>query len=146
MPTIEPPTSSSDATPAQPERPRAWTFIGRAMRLRCPECGRQPIFVPVRRVRSAFDWFCPLDGCPQCGYAYEREDGYFLIAIWAVNYGLIGALGMAAGLLMQSYTSLGVGTIVAILVVTMPLASVLFARHAKALYLAMDHYFDPHVK
>jgi len=27
----------------------------------------------------------------------------------------------------------------------MPVASFLFARHAKALFLAMDHYFDPHV-
>jgi hypothetical protein len=30
--------------------------------------------------------------------------------------------------------------------VTMPLASMLFARHAKALYLALDHFCDPHVK
>ena len=28
----------------------------------------------------------------------------------------------------------------------MPLLSFLFARHAKAMFLAMDHYFDPHVK
>jgi hypothetical protein len=27
----------------------------------------------------------------------------------------------------------------------MPVASFLFARHAKSLFLAMDHYFDPHV-
>ena len=26
------------------------------------------------------------------------------------------------------------------------LLSFLFARHAKALFLAMDHYFDPHLK
>lgn len=113
------------------------------MKLRCPECGEHPIFVPLTRVRSLYDWFYPLDGCPKCGYAYEREDGYFLLAIWAVNYGLIAGLGLAAGLLMMSFTSLSLWQIFAILVVTMPLASFLFVRHAKALYLAMDHYFDP---
>lgn len=33
----------------------AWTFIGRAMRLRCPECGEHPIFVPLPKVRSLYD-------------------------------------------------------------------------------------------
>ena len=33
-----------------------------------------------------------------------------------------------------------------IVAVPMPILSFLFARHAKALDLAMDHYFDPHVK
>ena len=28
----------------------------------------------------------------------------------------------------------------------MPLLSFLIARHAKSMWLAMDHYFDPHVK
>jgi hypothetical protein len=27
----------------------------------------------------------------------------------------------------------------------MPVMSFLLARHAKALFLAMDHYFDPHL-
>ena len=146
MPELDAPPSASSPTPPPPERSRLGRFVGRALRLQCPECGRHPVFTPARKVRSLYDWFYPLDGCPQCGYAYEREDGYFLIAIWAVNYGLVGALGMTAGLLMQAYTTLSLWRIVAILALTMPLASVLFARHAKAIYLAVDHYLDPHVK
>ena len=126
--------------------PRAWTYIGRALRLKCPECGVHPVFVPLRQVRSLYDWFYPLDGCPQCGYAYEREAGYFLLAIWGVNYGLIAGIGLMIGLLLQSYTSVRMWVIITWLAVTMPIASFLVARHAKALYLAMDHYFDPHVK
>jgi uncharacterized protein (DUF983 family) len=125
------------------ERPRLWRYLGRAARLRCPECGRHPIFVPPRRVRSAFDWLCPLDGCPRCGFAYEREEGYFLLATWVVNYGLIGAAGLAAGLALQAYTRMSTGAIMAVLVVAMPVASISFARHAKAIWLAIDHYFDP---
>jgi uncharacterized protein (DUF983 family) len=127
-------------------KPRASTYIGRALRLRCPECGQHPIFVPLKRVRSLFDWVYPLDGCPRCGYAYEREEGYFLLAIWGLNYGLIAGGGMAVGLLLLAYSTLKMWEVLVLLTVTMPIASFLFVRHAKALYLAMDHYFDPHVK
>jgi hypothetical protein len=130
-------------TDPRPDRPRFWRYLFRGLRLRCPECGRHPVFVPARKVRSLYDWFAPLDGCPHCGYPYEREAGYFLLATWAVNYGLVAAVGLTAGLLMQSYTRLSTGWIVAGLVVATPLFSVLISRHAKAAYLAIDHYFDP---
>jgi uncharacterized protein (DUF983 family) len=143
MPSAEPTPSSS---PLRHEEPRAGTYIVRALRLQCPECGRHPIFVPARKVRSLFDWFYPLDGCPECGYAYEREEGYFLLATWAVNYGVVAGGGLIIGLLLQSYSTLSTTAIVGLLLLVMPLASVLLARHAKALFLAMDHYFDPHVR
>ena len=62
----------------------------------CPECGISPIFTPMRNVRTLYDWFTPLDGCPICGYAYEREQGYFLLSIWGLNYGLIAGFGTLA--------------------------------------------------
>jgi uncharacterized protein (DUF983 family) len=126
--------------------PAAWRFIRRALMLRCPECGVSPIFVPLRNVRSLFDWFTPLDGCPRCGYAYEREQGYFLLAIWGLNYGLIALVGVLAGLWIQEHHHPGVWSPWWLLLSPMPVASFLFARHAKALFLAMDHYFDPHLK
>jgi uncharacterized protein (DUF983 family) len=144
MSSSQPPPPPSAPQPVAP--PRAWTFIGRALRLQCPECGRHPIFVPARKVRSLFDWFYPLDGCPQCGYAYEREQGYFLLATWAVNYGVVGGVGVTVGVLMQEFTHLSFWAIAGLLLIVMPMVSFLFARHAKALYLAMDHYFDPHLK
>jgi uncharacterized protein (DUF983 family) len=136
--------SSPSNVPTPADAPQIRRFVGRSIWLRCPECGGHPIFVPMRRVRSLFDWFHPLDGCPQCGYAYEREEGYFLLATWVVNYGLVGAVGLAAGLLLEGFTRMGFWSIVAILMAVMPLVSLLFARHSKAIYLAIDHYFDPH--
>ena len=121
-------------------------FIGRALRLRCPECGVSPVFIPLKRVRGIDDWLRPLDGCPRCGYAYEREQGYWLLAIWGVNYGLVAALGCAAAMLMLELWHPPIWKIMAFLFVPMPLLSFLFARHAKTLFLAMDHYFDPHLK
>jgi uncharacterized protein (DUF983 family) len=128
------------------ERPRAWRFIRRALQLRCPECGTSPIFVPLKQVRSLFDWFTPLDGCPRCGYAYEREQGYFLLAIWGLNYGLVAGLGCIAGLVIQWKLHPGLWSPWWLLLLPMPVMSFLFARYAKALFLAMDHYFDPHLK
>ena len=127
-------------------QPGAWTYIGRALALRCPECGVSPIFTPLRNVRSLYDWFHPLDGCPRCGYAYEREQGYFLLAIWGLNYGLVALLGVIAGLYIQHRYHPGVWSPMWLWLLPMPLMSFVFARHAKALFLAMDHYFDPHRK
>ncbi|HEY8666740.1 MAG TPA: hypothetical protein VIL86_08755 [Tepidisphaeraceae bacterium] len=120
--------------------------MGRALPLRCPECGISPLFVPVRKVRSIWDWFTPLDGCPRCGYAYERETGYFLMAIGGVNYGIMAGLGLAIAMILDAVIGLSIRQAIIFVFVPMPIFSFLIARHAKALYLAMDHYFDPHVR
>jgi uncharacterized protein (DUF983 family) len=125
-------------------RPSAWRFIRRGLCLKCPECGISPVFVPIHKVRSLFDWFTPLDGCPRCGYAYEREDGYFLLAVWGVNYGVVAGLGTIFGVWLQSHYHPGLWSPIWLWLLPMPLLSFLFARHAKSLFLAMDHYFDPH--
>ena len=124
------------------EAPHAPRYINRALHLKCPECGISPVFTPARRVRTLFDWLTPLDGCPRCGFAYNREEGYFLLAIWGVNYGIVAGLGLAVALFFQSYHPLHFWEY-ALIFAPMPLLSMLFARHAKALFLAMDHFFDP---
>ena len=126
--------------------PRALLYIRRALHLRCPECGVSPIFVPLHRTRSIDDWFRPLDGCPRCGYAYEREDGYFLLAIWGVNYGIVAGLGLILGFCLDRYLHFTLFQQILTVVLTMPLLSFALARHAKALFLALDHYYDPHVR
>lgn len=126
--------------------PSAWCCIRRALALRCPECGISPIFLPLRRVRGLYDYFTPLDGCPRCGFAYEREQGYFLLAVWGVNYGLVALLGVLVGLWIQNKYNPGVWSMKWLWLIPMPIMSFVFARYAKALFLAMDHYFDPHVK
>ena len=131
-------------SPSQP--PTAWRCIRRALGLRCPECGTTPLFLPLNRVRSLYDYFTPLDGCPRCGYAYEREPGYFLLAVGGLNYGLVAGLGVLVGLYIQSKYNPGLWSPRWLWLLPVPVMSFLFARHAKALFLAMDHYFDPHVK
>ena len=135
-----------DSTPTETGRPPLTVrdCVTRAMRLKCPECGVSPVFVPVARTRSIWDWFTPLDGCPRCGYAYERESGYFLLATWGVNYGVVAGLGLGAALVLDATVGLTVRQALLYVFLPLPVLAFLFARHAKALYLAADHYFDPH--
>ncbi len=139
------PLAPEAVPPAPSNLRRAGKFFLRATRLRCPDCGQSPIFIPLRRTRSLRDWLTPLDGCPRCGYAYEREVGYFLLAIWGVGYGANALLGIAIYLVLETYFTVAITTL--LLATTLPLlfTSVLFARHAKSYFLAFDHFVDPPV-
>lgn len=113
------------------------------MHLKCPECGISPIFVPARRVRSLYDWFAPLDGCPHCGFAYARESGYFLLAICVVNYGVVAGLGLVIAFLFEWLYPLTMWQYICFVFSPLPLVSFFFARHAKSLFMAIDHFIEP---
>ena len=135
--------------PTAPHVPRwrdAWVYLGRALRLRCPECGVSPIFVPWYRTRSVRDWYTPLDGCPRCGYGYEREEGYFLMAIWGIHYFTVAGFGLVLGLLLEHYLKTSLMLIVLLAAVPTVAFGFFFVRYAKAIYIAVDHFFDPHVR
>jgi uncharacterized protein (DUF983 family) len=135
--------TETTAKPEQPGDPNVWTYVGRATHLKCPECGISPIFTPARRVRSLYDWFAPLDGCPRCGFAYAREAGYFLMAICVVNYGFVAGLGLVIAFLFELFHPLTMWQYILFVFSPLPLLSFLFARHAKALWMAIDHYIEP---
>lgn len=124
--------------------PKARDYFWRAMRLRCPVCGTKPIFPPLARTRRLSDWLTPLDGCPRCGYAYDREPGYFLLSVWAINYGVAALLGLALYLAFEWFYDWPVWTLIASVVVPVVVFNILFARHSKAIFIAWDHLFDPH--
>ncbi|NCY21290.1 hypothetical protein EBX31_04940 [bacterium] len=139
--------SNGDETARAPRTlQKGLLYFYRSLQLRCPTCGAKPIFPPIRSVRSLRDWFTPLDGCPQCGYAYEREEGYFLMAIWGVNYGLIGLGAMSLYFILRINTDWNPLWLFCGTVLPAPFACIFFARHAKSMFLALDHFFDPHLR
>jgi uncharacterized protein (DUF983 family) len=119
-------------------------MIGNALRWKCPTCGERPLFVPWHNVRSLTDWFMPLDGCPKCGYPYEREPGYFLLSIFAINYGVAAFLGLIIYLILDFWVRLPIEATLVLTIIPIPLFNLWFARHSKALFLAFDLFFDPH--
>jgi|SRR5271165_268103 len=119
-------------------------MMSNALALKCPTCGERPMFIPWHQVRSLRDWFMPLDGCPRCGYPFEREPGYFLMPIFAVNYGVGAFLGLIIYLVLDFAFHLPIWLVLTVTIAPIPFFNIWFARHSKAIFLAFDLFFDPH--
>lgn len=73
-------TSLIDSTTSQvrrPERPGAWTALGRSLLLRCPACGE-------RRVRRTYFDFA--HSCPACGLRFDRGESDYWIGGFMLNF------------------------------------------------------------
>ncbi len=139
------PTSSVRLNPSLPRQ--IVNYLWRATWLKCPVCGTRPIFMPLRRTRRLADWFTPLDWCPNCRYLYEREPGYFLMSQWAIGYGAGALVGVLIYLYLQIFhDDWSLASTVLVTALPVPIISVIFARHAKAYFLATDHLVDPHIR
>jgi uncharacterized protein (DUF983 family) len=108
-----------------------------ALRYRCPNCHRGPIF------KGRFNQV--LVRCPECGLAYFREAGYFVGGM-ILTYGFTVAVLVLAYLLMPLVPditwisdtwkyALWIGF-------TLVLAAV-FVRPAYALWLSLDYWLEP---
>lgn len=120
---------------------KAWYYFYRSLRLRCPVCGVSPLFKPVAQIRSVTDWFETLSGCPRCDYVYDQEPGYFMLALWSFDYGAAALFGIGLFLLLFNYFELSTFQLVLLTLIPTCLFAMLIVRHAKAFYLAIDHYF-----
>ena len=86
----------------------------------------------------------PLDGCPHCGYPFDREPGYFLLSIFAINYGVGSLLGLVIYLILDFWVRLPIEWTMALVILPTPTFNLWFARHSKALFIAFDLFCDPH--
>jgi uncharacterized protein (DUF983 family) len=107
---------------------RLGRVLVRAVRLKCPRCGRTPLYAGIFAMRER---------CAACGFRYEREQGYFVGAIY-VNYavtvatavGTVLALDWTVGLTLAQQLGVGVGLAL--------LVPVVFFRYARSLWLSLD--------
>jgi uncharacterized protein (DUF983 family) len=88
----------------------------------------------------------PLDGCPDCGYPYEREPGYFLLSIFAINYGVGAMIGLVLYLIFDFWVKFPIWLTLVLAITPIPIFNLLFARHSKAFFIAFDLFFDPHTR
>jgi uncharacterized protein (DUF983 family) len=113
-----------------PSRPSVGTALRRALALRCPRCGQGRVFD---------GWFAMRATCEACGLKYEREQGYFVGAIY-LNYAVTAVVSLGVAMLIASWLGLspwgevGVASILGVLV---PLV---FFRYSKSLWLGIDHF------
>ena len=104
---------------------------------RCPRCRTGKIF------RKSV-WLFPrmYERCPACGLKFEREDGYFLGAMY-VGYGLgVGVIAVLAALVWEVFRWPLLKSVVAGIVLFLPLAPVL-TWMARVLWIYMDQAIDP---
>jgi len=109
----------------------AMTGLVRAIRLRCPSCGRGRVMA---------SWFRICERCPACGLRYERdEENEYWLGAYTLNF-IVTEVVFAAGLLL-------------VLVLTWPDppwtailwggGAQMFYPFGKALWLAIDLMFRP---
>jgi len=112
------------------EAPRPGAVLSRALRLRCPRCGHGRLYD---------GWLSMQERCPACGLVYEREQGYFVGAMY-VNYALTAALGLGGVILLDQLIGLSLTQQLLLAVPVMLLAPVLFFRHARSFWLGLEYF------
>jgi uncharacterized protein (DUF983 family) len=107
-------------------------ILGAGVRLRCPRCGGAPMF------RGAFTMH---ERCPQCGMRFEREQGYFVGAIY-VNYAFTVGLAVLGFYVWERWDPpIGRQLVLwGLFVIVFPL---LFFRHSRSLWLSIEYLFNP---
>ena len=107
--------------------------LARGVRLRCPRCGRGPLF------RGPFRM---LYNCAECHLRFEREQGYFVGAIY-LNYAATVAVTMTGYFLLHRYAGLSLRAQLALWGTFCVVFPLWWFRYSKSLWLALDHYLDP---
>jgi uncharacterized protein (DUF983 family) len=103
----------------------------------CPRCRTGRIF------RKSV-WLFPrmYERCPACGLKFEREDGYFLGAMY-IGYGLgVGVIAALATMVWEVLRWPLLKSVAAGIVLFLPLAPVL-TWMARVLWIWMDQGIDP---
>lgn len=118
---------------AQMDAGRANRILRRGLKLRCPDCGLGPLYRKAFRMNTY---------CEYCGLIYEREQGYFVGAIYinviATESLLLGALLVYA--LITGNISQTILTVLIVLALVLPLV---FFHHSRSLWLCVDYILNP---
>jgi uncharacterized protein (DUF983 family) len=111
------------------ERPPLRTLLARALRLRCPRCGEGRLYA---------HGLAMLERCPACGLRYEREQGYFVGAVY-VNYAITTVAVLGGVIALDQLFGLSLATQLIIAVPLALLLPLLVHRHARSIWLAVGY-------
>jgi uncharacterized protein (DUF983 family) len=113
---------------------RGWDTLRAIVRQRCPRCRTGRIFRGL---------FAMNDPCPTCGLLFEREEGYFLGAMY-IGYGLSSVILIAfyvvLAWLLPSWSSYAIA--LAAVVPYLPLVPVVF-RYSRVLWIYFERWACP---
>src|SRR4026208_980240 len=112
---------------------RGVTLLWGGLCLRCPRCGARSLF------RT---WFAIHERCAVCGLRFEREQGYFLGAMY-INYGVTAGLALLGSFALEYWTQPSLTQQLVLWAGFCTVFPVLFFRHSRGLWLGFDYIFDP---
>ncbi|MDP2606978.1 MAG: DUF983 domain-containing protein [Deltaproteobacteria bacterium] len=112
---------------------RILSLVGHGLCLRCPRCGVGPLYAKPFRMHS---------NCRQCDLQFEREQGYFVGAIY-INYAATVAIAVPGFFLLDAFTGMTINQQLALWVPFAIIFPLLFFHHSRSLWLVVDHYFNP---
>ena len=107
--------------------------VGRALRLRCPRCGRAPLYR---------GWFTMNEVCAVCDLKFERAQGYFVGAIY-VNYALTVLIAVGGYFVLWTRADLSNTVQLMLWVPFCVLFPLWFFRYSRALWLAVETGLNP---
>jgi uncharacterized protein (DUF983 family) len=110
-------------------------MLWRAVRRRCPHCGGRGWFK---------GWLHPTDRCTDCGYRFERQEG-FMLGVMALNIIVtMGAIILAGGIGMAlSWPDLAMVPIVGASVLVAVVVPIAFYPFAHYLWAVVDLQMRP---
>lgn len=108
-------------------------LVGRALRWKCPVCGRGSLFRGLLTMH---------EHCSCCGLRFEREPGYFLGSIY-FNYGITALLATIVYIFLFVRQMANGWTPQVALLIFVVMFPVFLHRHARSLWLGFDQWLDP---
>jgi uncharacterized protein (DUF983 family) len=112
---------------------RITTILLRGIRLQCPRCGRGRLFSGL---------FTMHERCAACGLVFEREQGYFVGAIY-VNYAVTVGITIAGFFLLESVFAPMLTTQIVLWSVFGIAFPLFFFRYSRSLWLSVEYMFNP---
>jgi uncharacterized protein (DUF983 family) len=113
---------------------RGWrTALGRGVRKRCPNCGAPGIFS---------GWFRMQERCPGCGMKFEREEGFFIGAVFVnlvlAELTLFAFIAIAFALTLPDPPTVAIAAGGIVIAVLLPIATYPYSKSVwAAIHLAM---------
>lgn len=112
---------------------RIGEILGRGFRLRCPRCGAAPLF------RSRFAMY---SHCLACDLQFEREQGYFVGAIY-VNYAVTAVIAIVGYFTLDLLVGMSLSQQLVLWCAFAVIFPLFFFRYARSLWLSFDYIFNP---
>jgi uncharacterized protein (DUF983 family) len=105
----------------------------RGLRLCCPRCGARTLFR---------GWFAMHARCAVCHFRFEREQGYFLGAMY-VNYAFTVAIILGGYFVLSQYTHLSLAQHLVLWIGLSILCPLLLFRYSRGVWLSLDYLLNP---